>query len=202
MDGDWLTYRQLAEKLGTSAEGARRRAQRGRWTRQRGNDGQARVLVPEDIQIELNPVRAPSGRTDGAGEKSAQGAHLVAALEAHVETLKAELEHRAAEIDALKAQLAGAEARASDEAAKTTQTIAAVEAHNATLKADIEKLEALHAAERQRADKAIAGFEALLRTESERADRAIAAFESLARRLEAMAEAKRPPWWRWLRFAD
>jgi len=31
---------------------------------------------------------------------------------------------------------------------------------------------------------------------------AIAAFDSLAQRLEAMAAAKRPLWWRWLRFAD
>ena len=83
------------------------------------------------------------------------------ALEGHVATLKAELEHRAAEIDALRAQLASAEARASDEAAKTGQAIAAVEAHNATLKADIEKIETLLAAERQRADKAIAAFESL-----------------------------------------
>ena len=43
-----------------------------------------------------------------------------------------------------------------------------------TLKGDVEKLEALLAAERERADKAIA------------------AFEALARRLEAMAEARRP----------
>jgi hypothetical protein len=35
-----------------------------------------------------------------------------------------------------------------------------------------------------------------------RASISTSAFESLARRLEAMAEAKRPPWWRWLRFAD
>jgi hypothetical protein len=32
--------------------------------------------------------------------------------------------------------------------------------------------------------------------------RATAAFEALAWRLEAMAEAKWPSWWRWLRFAD
>jgi hypothetical protein len=37
--------------------------------------------------------------------------------------------------------------------------------------------------------------------ERARADRAIAAFESLAQRLEAMAAAKRPSWWRWLRGA-
>jgi hypothetical protein len=38
--------------------------------------------------------------------------------------------------------------------------------------------------------------------ESAKTTQAIAAFEALARRLEAMAEAKRPSWWRWLRFAD
>jgi transposase len=43
---------------------------------------------------------------------------------------------------------------------------------------------------------------ALLAAKRERADKAIAAFEALARRLEAMAEARRPAWWRWLRFAD
>jgi transposase len=43
---------------------------------------------------------------------------------------------------------------------------------------------------------------ALLAAERERADKAIAALEALARRLEAMAEARRPAWWRWLRFAD
>jgi hypothetical protein len=58
--------------------------------------------------------------------------------------------------------------------------VAAVEAHNATLKADIEKIETLLAAERQRADKAIA------------------AFESLAQRLEAMAAHAIKPWWQWL----
>jgi hypothetical protein len=35
----------------------------------------------------------------------------------------------------------------------------------------------------------------------QRADRAITAFEQLAQQLEAIAAAKRPSWWRWLRFA-
>jgi molecular chaperone GrpE (heat shock protein) len=117
------------------------------------------------------PRAAEDVRPDSAGKKSAPGAHLVAALETHVETVKAELEHRAAEIDTLKTQLA-------DEAAKTGHAVAAVEAHNATLKVDIDKLEALHAAEQQRTDKAIA------------------AFESLAQRLEEMAAQRGiKPWW-------
>jgi len=48
--------------------------------------------------------------------------------------------------------------------------------------------------------KAIAGVEALVATESARADMAISAFEQLAQRLEELAEATRPSWWRWLRF--
>ena len=41
-----------------------------------------------------------------------------------------------------------------------------------------------------------------LKAEQTQAEKAIAAFEAIARRLEAMAEARRPSWWRWLRFAD
>jgi len=43
MDGAWLTYREAAERLGSTAEAIRYRAMRGRWPRQRGNDGRARV---------------------------------------------------------------------------------------------------------------------------------------------------------------
>jgi len=81
----------------------------------------------------------PSGRT-ARGNARAPDAPLVAALESHVATLKAELEHRAAELDALKAQLAAADASASE---------------------GIHKLEVQLAAERERADKAISAFERL-----------------------------------------
>jgi hypothetical protein len=144
MGDEWLTYREAAERIGSTPEAIRYRAMRGKWQRRRGNDGRARIQLPDDP----NPVRTPS----------AQPVRTPSELRADFALLHA------------------------------------LEAHNATLKADIEKLEALLASERERADKAIAGFEALLRTESERADRAIAAFESLAQRLEAMAAAR--PWWR------
>ena len=139
MDGRWLTYAELAGELGTSAEGARRRAQRGRWTRQRGNDGLARVLVPEDALDGQRPVRAPSVRSDSAGASS-ESLSLIEALRAHVATLKE--------------QLAAAEGKTSEEAD-------ALREHNATLKADIEKLEAGLAEANARADKAIAALGAL-----------------------------------------
>jgi hypothetical protein len=178
----WLTYQELADKLGVTVEGARRRVQRGRWARQTGNDGRARVRVPEDVALErrpnvtpdvapnVTPNVPPNVAANSAGGKSAPDGHLIAALEGHVETLKAELQYRAAEIEALKAKLA-------DEAARTGQAVAAVEAHVATLKADL------------------AGAEARASEESAKTAQAIAAFESLAQRLEAMAAARRP-WWR------
>ena len=82
----------------------------------------------------------------------------------------------------------------------------ALRAHNETLKADVEALKAQLAAQAaaddERAEKQAADFAgrdaerlADLARERERADKAIAAFEQLARRLEEMAEARRP-WWR------
>ena len=57
----------------------------------------------------------------------------------------------------------------------------ALRAHNATLKADVDKLEAQLAAERARADAAIA------------------AFASLADKLDALAAERARPWWKRLR---
>ena len=43
-----LTYKQAADKLGVSAQAVRQKAIRGRWPRTKGNDGQARVQVPNN----------------------------------------------------------------------------------------------------------------------------------------------------------
>jgi two-component sensor histidine kinase len=60
-----------------------------------------------------------------------------------------------------------------------------------TLKAEVERLK-----------NQLAAADALASDEAAKTAQAITAFEALAQRLEAMAEAKRPSWWRWLRFAD
>jgi chromosome segregation ATPase len=186
VDGRWLTYAELAGELGTSAEGARRRAQRGRWTRQRGNDGLARVLVPEDALDGQRPVRAPSVRSDRAGASS-ESLSLIEALRAHVATLEE--------------QLAAAEARASEDTA-------ALREHNATLKAELEhrgaeidtlKAQLAASEERTTATEArVTAADARASEESAKTAQAIAAFEGLAQRLEAMAEARRPLWHRLL----
>jgi len=160
MDGQWLTYRELANRLGVGVEAARRRAQRARWSRQHGNDGKTRVHLPDDYEIERRP--------DGAG----------AVLLLHPDG-------------------------APDAISSERETIAALEGHVATLTGDVERLEAQRrgeagrlAAAEARADKQAADFGADLAAERERADAAIAAFASLADKLDALATERSRPWWR------
>jgi hypothetical protein len=110
----------FADRLNVSVEAARRRALRARWAKQAGNDGRSRVLLPDDYEVDRRLDGAPDVRPDGAGEKSAPVWHLVAALEAHVETLKAQLA-------AAEARTQAADVRANEESAKTAQAIAAFE---------------------------------------------------------------------------
>jgi hypothetical protein len=75
-----LTYAELAERLGVTAEAARALAKRLRLQRQRGNDGKARVVVDlAEVQHKAMPARPPAGD------------HPVAALKARIEALQAEL---------------------------------------------------------------------------------------------------------------
>ena len=123
MEGDWLTYREAAERLGSTAEAIRYRALRGKWPRRRGNDGRARVQLPD----EPNPVRTPCAQPVRTPSEPRVDQALMDSLREHVASLKAENE-------TLRTQLAGAEdraaaesARANEESAKTAQAIAAFE---------------------------------------------------------------------------
>jgi hypothetical protein len=99
-----MTYAEAGERMGVSSEAVRRRALRGHWARQPGNDGRTRVCVPEGLP-DLPASRSPAARPDGAA--------LVRALEGHIETLKADNEQ-------LKVLLAAAEARADKAIAEFT----------------------------------------------------------------------------------
>jgi hypothetical protein len=96
MSDTWLTYAEAAERLGTTVEAVRQRAIRGRWKRTQGNDGRARLMLPDgertpSERAPRTPVQTPpSERTDVE--------RLVAALEAHNETLKGELAGARAEL--------------------------------------------------------------------------------------------------------
>ncbi len=143
MDGDWLTYREAAERLGSTAAAVRYRALRGKWPRRRGNDGRARVQLPD----EPNPVRTPSAQPVRTPSEPRADPALLHALEGHIDTLKADIE-------TLKGQLAAAEARAEKQGEEAAERDAR---HVPELEAERAKVEA----ERTKAEKALAEFAAL-----------------------------------------
>jgi hypothetical protein len=173
MSDEWLTYEEVAKRLAVTPRAARARAFRGRWSKTMGNDGRARVRVPDERPA---PARNTTVRpTDPALADALRG--QLATLESHIKTLQADNE-------VLKQDLA-AERQRSDEATagfetQLTATRADLSAHVETLKVQLACAEAR------------AGEEAAKTTQ------AIAAFADLADRLDALAakSAERRAWWR------
>jgi hypothetical protein len=178
MSDEWLTYEEVAERLAVTPRAARARAFRGRWSKTMGNDGRARVRLPDERPA---PARNTTVRpTDPALADALRG--QLAALESHIKTLQADN-------DALKQDLA-AERQRSDEATAgfETQLTAArtdLSAHVETLKGELDNLKGQ-----------LAGADARAGEEAAKTAQAIAAFEQLAQRLESIAAERARPWWR------
>jgi hypothetical protein len=100
MDEQWLTYKEVGDRLGITPEAARSRAKRLGWRRQLNNSGQAVVLVALEPRP---PGDGPVTPRSPPGRKSVDPA-LVTALESHIKTLQGDIE-------TLKEQLSAAEAR-------------------------------------------------------------------------------------------
>lgn len=113
MDDGWLTYEEVAVRLGVTPRAARARAFRGRWSKMQGNDGRARVRLPDERPA---PARVTTVLpTDPV---------LVDALRSHVETLKAEIETLKGQLAASEERTTATEARADRETAKAERAIA------------------------------------------------------------------------------
>jgi hypothetical protein len=177
-----FTYAELAEALKITPASANKLARRKRWPRVPGNDGKARVSVPEEALVRRDsPPDSPLDVPPVSPQVSPLD-NLIKALEAHVETLKA--------------QLAAAEARINKQA---DDLIAYDTAYAAGLAAERAKAEA----ERAKAEKMIADFAARdaqhaaeLKSEQAQTEKAIAAFSALADRLDQLAAERARPWWR------
>src|ERR1700712_5219447 len=101
----WLTYDELAERLGIERESARQHVKRKRWARRPGNDGKVRIGVPEEVLSSgsegdtvagTDPVQPPAHDPGGP-----------AAPPRHIERLEEQLEaalNRAADRDAVAAE--------------------------------------------------------------------------------------------------
>jgi hypothetical protein len=111
----WLTYKQAADKLGVSPQAVRQKAIRGRWQRTKGNDGQARVQVPD---LPYGVRTASRQASDGA---------LLDALREHIATLKTDVERLTAELASERAELAAERTRADGTTAGLKGNIARLE---------------------------------------------------------------------------
>ena len=88
MAEQWLTYAELGERLGISAEAARQKAIRGRWQRRTTNDGRRQILVDiEDVIASTPPKKAKEDEATNARptpEEHPSDARTIAALDAHI----------------------------------------------------------------------------------------------------------------------
>lgn len=91
MAEEWLTYSELGERLGVSAEAARQKAIRLRLRRQTANDGKAQVLVDvEDVRASSTPRKPREQPNDDrlTPDEQVSDERILAALDAHIATLK------------------------------------------------------------------------------------------------------------------
>lgn len=196
----WLTYDELAARLGIERESARQQVKRKRWARQNGNDGKVRIAVPEEVLSAGSEPGTEGGAEPGRapGQVPAPDPGVTAVLIRHIERLEGQLE------EALK--------RAADRdqiAAQRDLTAAQVEALNAVLAIERKRVEDLKDAERQRIEEIRQrADEARQRTEELKAERdrwaaaAGAAQERIEQLIAKAAETEtRRSWWPWRRSA-
>jgi hypothetical protein len=138
----WLTYDELAERLGIERESARQHVKRKHWARQRGNDGKVRIGVPEEVlSARSEPdTEGGTGPAQAPVQPPVQDPGVTAVLTRHIERLEAQLE------EALK------RAGDRDEVAKERDLLMAqVESLNDSTKIQVDALRAaLTVAERDR----------------------------------------------------
>jgi hypothetical protein len=173
MAEEWLTYSELGERLGVSAEAARQKAIRLRLRRRTANDGKAQVLVDvEEVKASSVPRKPREQASDDrtTADEQPSDERALAALEAHISTLKE-----------MVAQAEVASARERERA------------NDERDRADSERARA--DAERERADGLFRRVEEFLAERVQRAE-AERQVESELADLKAMVEQMRRPWWK------
>jgi hypothetical protein len=93
MPEEWLTYREIGARLGLNVEAVRTRVRRAGWRTQPGNDGRARILVPDRVFVE--PVGQEADGVNEGVNKTGDMTGLVALLtaaEARVSRLEKQVE--------------------------------------------------------------------------------------------------------------
>jgi hypothetical protein len=169
----WLTYHDLAARLGIKPASAKRRAIDRRWPKRIGNDGRSLVAVPREIIEEASSEIV----SDIAGEVTEEIASGIMALSNHLQT---ELEEVRRELRTAWAEAAKARDRAvKAEAEAELRGQAAIEL-------------------RQELEATAAELRAKLAEATDARVRAAAAEAEGKGLREALAEARRPFWRRWI----
>ncbi|ALN75736.1 hypothetical protein [Aureimonas sp. AU20] len=171
MAEDWLTYSELGERLGVSSEAARQKSMRLRLRKQSGNDGKVRVWVDwQDVAASTTARKSKDDETDETADEQAYDERTIAALEAHIESLREAVQRGETAFHAERA-------RADDERAR----------------ADRERDRA--DAERGRVDELLRRVADLATGAVQQADNDRRTGEDLAR-LRAELEQMQRPWWK------
>jgi chromosome segregation ATPase len=199
----WLTYQQIAERLGLrSASAAAARARRAKWPRRIKNDTlEAEVCVPADL-LAAGPQkprerRQPTARAADATALVEAVAAAVAPLQAVIETLSRELSAARVTNDALRDQFAAAQSEAAELRGKSAANEAALEREVFDRRALQQQADHIRR-ERQAAQERVAQVQANIRDEQAR----LQATEDLVTRLkrelnEVRRTNDRRRWWQW-----
>lgn len=113
----WLTYDELADRLGIERESARTLVKRKRWARQTGNDGKARIGVPDDA-LEARDAPGDDPRDDPAHVPPTDPVQPPAPTPDHVPVV---VEVLTRHVERLEAQVEAALLRATDRDAVATE---------------------------------------------------------------------------------
>ena len=195
----WLTYQQVAERLGLrSASAAAARARRAKWPRRIRNDSlEAEVCVPAEL-LSAGPQKPRQRRPpDDARKLIETVAATVAPLQAVLETLSVELQAARGANDALREQLVAAQAEAAELRGKSAANEAALE-RETTDRRDLQQQVEHVRRERQAAQERVAQAQANLLDQQRRLQATEDLVTRLKRELNEMQRAKeRRRWWQW-----
>ena len=203
----WLTYQQVAERLGLrSASAAAARARRAKWPRRIRNDTlEAEVCVPAEVLAagpqKLRERRRPPEAGVEAGADARAIAEAVAAalapLQGIIETLSAELKAARTANDALRDQLAAAQSEAAEWQGRSAAIEAALEREVVDRRGLQQQVDHVRR-ERQAAQERAAQAQAETLDERRRLQATEDLVTRLKRELRELQEAnQRRRWWRW-----
>jgi chromosome segregation ATPase len=199
----WLTYQQVAERLGLrSASAAAARARRAKWPRRIRNDTlEAEVCVPTEV-LAAGPRKVRERRQpvdeDADDQVAAEAvAAAVAPLQTVIETLSGELKAARDSNDALREQLAIAQAHAAESKGKADALEAALDREVIDRRGLQQQVDHVRR-ERQAAQERVVQAQAQILDERRRLQVNEDLVTRLKRELKEMQQAnERRRWWQW-----